>query len=261
MNTDLLQEIVERLERLEKLMIAATPPSRRPARLCAIITENHTPDAILEARVDEFVRLFRITAGLHRAKKMSQSFPKAIVQPPGKEAWPIVPVSIMVNRAQMRRLFRTQSNEQTTSVENVHEAMALAVKRGLLVISAVNELFPQQSSTVQIVVAPEAVEPAKEAGWQRDESAPEKRRVGRPTKPREDVDDDSDGEVVVGRKLEWDKPKVPSGHVWPEDQHNGETLSAENAPELAPDPWGTDEDDDGEEVPAPVSNAGIWQRD
>lgn len=250
MNTEQYDQLVERLERLEKLMIAATPPSRRPARLCAAITKHHPPDALDEARVDELLRIFRLSAGLHRVKKITQAFPRAIVQPPGSDqTWPIVPVSILVNRARLRRIFHARPDEDTSSEENVNLTITLAVKRGLLVLTSVLDLFPDQRSAVHVVVDPAFVQPREGKQWQRDEAPPEKRRVGRPA-----------GKLV-----------------WPEDQHDGEPLSAENAPEYAPDmelppdcvsvPPRAQEPDDGNEwgtddepAPEPEKSFG-WSRE
>lgn len=161
MNTDhKLDQILERLERLEKLIIAALPSGRRPKGLVGAIRREHTPDKILSARVDEVLRQFRAAINATYPKKQRQGFNSAIIGNAGKTTkYEIVPESVLRNRCSLRKLFAPvfEAGEEHAS-DNATLAFDEAIARGLLVRSTVSEVnvtdTPCFSKTV-VLVTPE----------------------------------------------------------------------------------------------------------
>lgn len=150
--------IVERLDRIERLIYHSTPPSRRVGSAQARTLIATEPDT----RKNEMLRLFHMTVTLNRVDKINQHFPKAIIQPPsGKQridpadAWRLCPKSILLNRASMRAAFRSSlPGDDALPRKNAAKALDALIAEGKLSEASLGQLTGYHKTTTAIIYDP-----------------------------------------------------------------------------------------------------------
>ena len=142
MNTDKkLDYLIERVETLEKLMLAMLPAGRKPA--ARVVGAVYRPHEVLARRKTELLRLFEACWKQGHAKKLKQGFNSAILRPvdgtgPVRE---IVPVSILLNRCSLRKAFSPIFElDEKSSMENARLALEACVTTGHVGLSPIADV-------------------------------------------------------------------------------------------------------------------------
>lgn len=236
--------LVERLDRIERLIIQATPPSRRAGVAHSRSLVATEPDT----RRNEMLRLFDLTVSLNRVDKCNQHFPNAIIQPAsGKQridvadAWRLCPRSILLNRASMRSAFRaTLPGDDPQPRKNAERTLETLLAEGKLGEASLVALTGLRAQPTAIIYDPTAL-PEEFAG--RVAGVASKASVAGPVVPQ--------GKVG---KQEARGPMVP---VEETDEQRVDRLAREAYEESKAEDGEDDEDDDFDTPLEPADTAEV----
>ena len=145
------QEIIDRLESIESLLLAIVPwhkltPSQK-AKVGPIL-ERNTSVVQDEGERKKFVkREFLKMLGLSAAKRRAARYPKKLIPAVGEEAPNVAPLSILMNRCSSRKAFAPTATEESATA-NVLQA----IQDSGLVIATLSDLNIEKHCDVRVVL-------------------------------------------------------------------------------------------------------------
>lgn len=130
---ELLHLILERINTLEKAVVAAIPRSRRSRKMQKITV---TANELLDARVKKVTELFHSLIAMDLGKRSISKFPSYLMESGDEPNFGAVTEAILVNRASMLLLFKPVAvYNETSANDTARAAVREAASRGAFVVT------------------------------------------------------------------------------------------------------------------------------